>query len=346
VLRSRVERAPRGFIVSLRYGLATGVILLLTRLARAQLQVPVLELDWHAPEGCPTAAEVQSEVMRLVGSNALPGRQLFVHAEAKNEGLAQWTLTLQTSIEDSVGERSLAGKSCRAVTDAAVLTLALTLNPELKLPESTLVPAETMPKDPNASGPWTERGAPQSVPNVPQRHQSKAEPLHGLVRTRVGLREAAVAKPYGEFGLGLGISYAQFHSWLLGSFTVDGNAHSFKSGAGAHFWEGSIASVNCYSFARGAFDVAPCLGLDWTRVRGDGYGFDRPAAGAIHWFSAVFGASLGWQLHPSGWLKLDGYGLVPLKRPTAFATPGRLEDLLQPQIVGAEVDFGVEWQIW
>ncbi len=332
--------------MSLRYGLATGFVLLLTRLAQAQLQAPVLVLDWHAPEGCPTAAEVQSEVMRLVGSNALPGRQLFVHAEAKNVGLAQWTLTLQTSIEGSVGERSLAGKSCRAVADAAVLTLALTLNPELKLPESTLVPAEAMPKSPNAGGPWIERGAPPSVPNVPQRQKINGEPLHGLVRTRVGLREAAVSRLYGEFGLGLGVSYAQFHSWLLGSFTVDGNARSFKSGAGAHFWEASIASVNCYSFASGAFDVAPCLGLDWTLVRAHGYHFDSPETGTIHWFSAVLGASLGWQLHPSWWLKLDGYGLVPLRRPIAFATPGRLEDLLRPQTVGAEADFGVEWQIW
>ena len=83
MLRSHFER---GSIVSLRFGIITGLVLL-AQLARAQSQPPRLELDWHAPDGCPTASEVQSEVMRLVGSNALPGRQLFVHAEAKNEGL-------------------------------------------------------------------------------------------------------------------------------------------------------------------------------------------------------------------------------------------------------------------
>jgi len=289
---------------------------------------------------------VQSEVTRLVGSSALPTRQLFVRAEAKNEGFAQWTLTLQTNLEGTLGERSLAGKSCRAVTDAAVLTLALTLNPELRLPEATRAPAEPGATNATAGGPWTERGAPPSTSNVPQPHK-RNEPIHGLVSARAGLRAGAARDPYGEFGLSFGVAYEHFHSALLGSFTVDGNAHSqLKDGAGANFWEVSLASVNCYSAASGSFDVAPCLGLDWTRVHGHGYGFDERQFGTIHWFSALFGASLGWQLHPFWWLRLDGYGLVPLRRPAAFAMAGGQENLLHPHIVGAEVDFGLEWQLW
>ncbi len=291
----------------------------------------------------------------MVGGGPRPAKGLFVHAEAKNAGFSQWTLTLQTSLEGTVGERTLAGKSCRAVADAAVLTLALTLNPELKLPESTSVTIEPAATSSSAQfplstrtggGPWTERGAPPSTASVPQRH-NKNEQLQGLVRTRVGLRAGSVGDPHGEFGLGLGVAYEHFHSWLLSSLIVDGNAKSqVKSGDGANFWEAALASVNCYSAVSGSLDVAPCVGLDWTRVRADGYGFDKPRSGTIHWFSALLGASLGWRLHPSWWLKLDGYGLVPLRRPAAIATPGRAENLLQPQPVGAEVDLSVQFRIW
>lgn len=96
-----------------------GAWLLFATPAHAQLQ-----LRWHAPgASCPTQAEVEGEVRRLVGTEPLATYE----AEAVIRHDARWELTLRAA----GGERRLEADSCRALGEAAALILALAIDPSL-----------------------------------------------------------------------------------------------------------------------------------------------------------------------------------------------------------------------
>ncbi len=103
--------------------------------ARAQLRETAksaaLELDWRAPAGCPEARAVRAEVLRLARLDSSPPSQLRATAEIRTDG-QNWQLTLTTELAGISGERTLTASSCRALSDAATLTLALILNPDVE----------------------------------------------------------------------------------------------------------------------------------------------------------------------------------------------------------------------
>jgi hypothetical protein len=108
-------------------------LLLASRPSGAAQSAP-LSLLWHAPAPatCPTAADVEAEVLRLAGTELRVTQSLEVEATAALGQDGKWTLTLRTRLGGVSGERVLRGDSCREVAEAGALVLALTLNPELE----------------------------------------------------------------------------------------------------------------------------------------------------------------------------------------------------------------------
>jgi hypothetical protein len=93
------------------------------------------ELDWRAPSGCPEARAVRAEVLRLARIDTSPRSQLRATAEIRTDGQT-WELTLSTELDGISGERTLTANTCRALSDAATLTLALILNPDVETAQS------------------------------------------------------------------------------------------------------------------------------------------------------------------------------------------------------------------
>jgi hypothetical protein len=93
---------------------------------------PELSLRWRAPEGCPAAATVEAEFVRLLGGadRAASDKRLRVVATVRRLATEKWAVTLQTDVGGDIGRRTIEGDSCRAVTSAAALILAMTLDPE------------------------------------------------------------------------------------------------------------------------------------------------------------------------------------------------------------------------
>ena len=290
-----MSRAALKSFVPFRHIIIAG--LLLPALAAAQPDSSPLLLDWDAPVQCPTGADVRNEVMRLLGTSASSGQSLSVRAAVTADGESRWTLTLKTSVNGESGERVLVGRSCRAVTDAAVLTLALTLNPELRLPEHDATQA-----GPHVQGQSRPTSPPRPAMPTSDTHGMRIAPpsndtVHGQLRLFAGSRVFAAPDLAGEIGLGMGLSYERLHNWFEGSLTPEADAHSqVKRGAGAYYWRGSLTDLVCYSFGGEPFEIAPCLGLDGSRVQGHGYGFDQNHYASIAWVSAVFGADFGWKI--------------------------------------------------
>jgi hypothetical protein len=280
---------------------------------------------------------VRADVERLVGATIASGPRLVAQGTVLEEAANRWALTLRTVIDGASGERVLIGRSCRAVTDAAVITLALTLNPDLTLPESdsTSVADQTPAPSKTAHG---------SNPDVPPSDSfDDAETLHWLVGSLVGPRWGLFHRPVEEYGLGIGANSGRMEVWLEGVFG-SGTVSSAKPGAHADFWFTSFRGLGCYSVGDGSLALLPCGGLDFTRVQGRAAGFDNSGQASMSWNSLLLGAKLDWRFHRAWRLELNGFGLLPLARPRAYVTHGADEDLLRPSSLGARATLGIQWQ--
>ena len=324
-----------GSVVPLCHKIILGLALLT---ASAQARSSPLVLDWQAPADCPTSSDVQRDVMRLVGANVSAGQVLFVRAVVTADAARHFTLTLQTRANQETGERKLTGESCRAVTEAGVLTLALTLNPGLKLPEAAPTDATSNTRESSSSRSQVADADPRRL---------ASDDTHGYVQLLVGMRALAAPDVAGEVGLAFGISYGSLQNWSTATLSPPADAQSdVKPGAGANYWRGSLSDRVCISFGNESFATAPCLGLDASRIQGQGYGFDQNRSASFAWVSAVFGASLAWKLRRGWQARLDGYGLVPLARPYGFVASNGSERLLRPEPLGAQISLGLQYRIW
>jgi hypothetical protein len=112
------------------------------------------ELSWEAPAGCPAAAEIEANVARIVGLREK--RPVTVRALAR-EVDGGWRLDLHTRTNDEEGERELRGASCAEVASAAVVVIALTIDPEVMAlpPPPPPLPPPPPPPPPPAPPPRT-----------------------------------------------------------------------------------------------------------------------------------------------------------------------------------------------
>jgi hypothetical protein len=299
-------------------------------------------LDWRAPANCPAVADVHGQVLRLVGTTLPVKEVLLAHATLSKDETGGWTLTLRTRIGGASGERVLTGNSCRAVTDAAVLTLALTVNPELRLPETVALPAPSSSHNSSHA---------QTIPSPAVAEQrgvgDTPASWHVYSRVLVGFRSGAAPNLTSEAGLGVGFAYGRVQNWAMASITPAADTPSdAKAGAGAKYWQASLADLVCYSLGSDSMVIAPCVGVDVSRLQGRGYGFDQNRKASVAWYSVAFGAGLVWRLHRDWQVRLDGYGLLALKRPSAFVTSDRTDVLLKPAAIGAQINLGLQFQLW
>jgi hypothetical protein len=85
-------------------------------------------VEWVAPDGCPDAAHVQHEVVRLLADARVPdGVYLRAHAEVRREKSGVWRVDLRTLGPEGPGLRRVTAESCPALAAATALILALAL---------------------------------------------------------------------------------------------------------------------------------------------------------------------------------------------------------------------------
>lgn len=107
---------------------------------------PDVALEWSAPPGCSTGADVRAKVLGLLGPRAhTKGRSARARGEVSALARGGFGLRLSVTTEDGTVQRTLEAKSCRALADAAALVIALGYDPvAVVLPE----PSEPLPAPP------------------------------------------------------------------------------------------------------------------------------------------------------------------------------------------------------
>lgn len=102
-----------------------------------------LTLEWSGAPECPDRATIHREVLRLAQLTAVSLHHGAATARVQRQG-AKYQLSLHAELDGVSGQREFDGQSCDSVADAAVLTLALMLNPDAQI-ERAAPPAASDP---------------------------------------------------------------------------------------------------------------------------------------------------------------------------------------------------------
>jgi hypothetical protein len=252
-----------------------------------------------------------------------------------------WTLELETRRESGApSTRTLEGKSCNEVTNAAAVVIGLSIRDSV--PAAAGAVTETPP--PAAAenpGDHSEQVAEPS----PAVHPASQEPARRLahelaaVVTLAGILDTA-SLPGPALGVALsgGARYAGF------AFEVQGTAlvpQMLELGAGqsAEFNLLAGALFVCLTPGAASLTLLACAGLELGRMSGEGHGVTNPKLGSALWDAVRL--DLGGELPLSAnWRLSARVGLMlPVSRPE-FQLDG--QDIYRPAALGFRAGLGVE----
>lgn len=269
-----------------------------------------LELALEAPDGCPDASSLRESAIRLasVGEETSSGLMARVTVVESTEG--HFLLSMQTEQDGIHGVRTLDGRSCRAVMEAAALILALMLNPEAQLPSEPTAPP---PKRPTGS-----RAPVRRTRQLEALPPSK-EPLALAATAHVGLEVGALPHAGPDSSLGGTAELGRGSVWLFGSVAppqvklVEGD-----SSRGGRLWMGSGTGLGCWTLLGTTSSLAACVGTAFNWIQGKGLGVAHRRSGAVYWVSPAAGALTDVQL--GSWIafRAAALGMVPLARPKTY----------------------------
>jgi hypothetical protein len=250
--------------------------------------------------------------MRLVGTGQRSARNVRARIGVRKNAHADFRLVLLTEFDGISGERILRGRSCDSVVDAAAVTLAIMLDPEVET-ETPTPPAQAATIQPASPAPQPEPAKKREQGSL----ESPRKPTFQLLTTSsVGLDFGVMPQPRPEFSLGFGLAHerwsmlASANYGLPQTLRVPGQAH-----AGGRLWHGSLVALACGAQAPEPPRVGACIGGAYTRVQGRGVGVANVREASTGWISptaSVFGEL---RLSQRGAFRFSATLLVPLNRP-------------------------------
>lgn len=371
---STVIRSPAGPLLLIRLVASNCLVLLVnaTWVTPLHAEVPPLVLRWDAPAECPTQAQVESEVMHLV-SKVRFSSTLEAEATIRSQSGQGYRLLLRTVQAGAGGERDFTGRSCRAVSDAAIVTMALSLDPNLSLPQHVSTRREPSPADESVRTPQQptksdssqdetatssrQKPAPARIPaeanSDSKRKRFATEepvtqsvtPIQGLLHSAVGWSWGALPHSTAEIGLGFGIQRGRLALKLQVVLSPPVTSYSQRqAGIGGEFLSTMGDGQACWAFFAHKITFSPCLGMALTRVGAQAVHVDPHPSKHLVFASSEFGVQAKREVTTGITLFILGNLQLPLKRPAALV----LEDevLYQPNLWIARIGAGAEWQIW
>jgi hypothetical protein len=285
-----------------------------------------MELDWSAPAECPDGEAVRSAAISLTGAHKQNSRHLKARGSIRPADGTGWILSLTTDLDGVTGERTLAGDSCQSLTDAAVLMLALILNPDLASPS----PKPALDQKPAPPSPII---AP-AIERPPRRRWR--------VGASAGIQMGVLRDPSSSFALSFGVARGRLSLRLVPGLTPPRDVFAdTQRKLGGRLWLGTIAALGCWSVAIGWFELGPCFGLEATRLHGHGLGVLHPRQVTAYWSSAELAAFVGLPVGHGVLLEVGGIGLLPLSRPSVYLD--EIGPVSRPASLGFSALGGLAW---
>lgn len=322
-----------------------------------------VHLEWQAPDGCPTAAEIEAGVQHLLGGKpqVSAAGSLDVSASARRDARGLWQGEVETRLGAKLARRSIQAESCRALADATALIVALMLDPEAvaahrasAAPVATAAAASpSSPSSPSTPSAGTPPKVVASSPPTAPAGKGAAEPRAPGGSADVSVWLAADSAldlgtlPRAALGAGLALGLGWRRSTLGVGFEdfakVSTSIGGTSPAAGGNFHLLAAWFAACPAVAAGALDAGGCARFELESMSGTGSGVARPYSNSFRW-AAVGGALLG-RFHVNRALSIPlelGF-IVPLASPR-FVLKGVTENagqVLRPAPVSGRVALGV-----
>jgi hypothetical protein len=281
-----------------------------------------LTLDWQAPQECPSAADVRSEIERLLGGppQLPPGKPLSVHAVVRNDGV--WRVSLGTTAGTKARKRELDADSCRGAAEATALIVALMVDPNAvaqPLPAPVASPASSG----RLSGPT---GGPSSSPSAiggpdtepPRAAGTDSGPTSFTVASLMSVSMGTLPQPDIAAGVSIGIRHGLLSFALAGYYgLIERTAYaSSLQGAGGRFRFGSASLIGCHALVHGPLDAGPCAFVDVGGMGAQGFGVSREQQRTAVWLAAGAAGFVKWNVGRRVALLLELGALAPFFRPS------------------------------
>jgi hypothetical protein len=320
---------------------ATFALLSAARIAGAQSDSAAadlpLELEWSAPEGCPSQSDVLTRVRGLLGEHRSAERpvtkvkgavrQTTAHDGTGAELVLETHVTRQGATPLS-GRRTLAGATCDEVTSAGALVIALAIDPEAVTEEQARVetPAEAAPATksdttPDTAPPAPTPPAPAPVNVAPPANRATAggPSADGMIAARVALDVGSLPAPALGFFLAGGFAVGRLRAELAAGYFLPRFAAA-PDGTGATENKGADVSLpvadvrGCYALVPGRLTLDGCLAMEAGALVAVGEGFDRSTTSVSPWLAAEAALAIAYRARPSLSFGASAGALVPFGR--------------------------------
>lgn len=314
--------------MALALGLACGAGS--TASARVIAHVPPPTVQWTAPEECPADAFTEALDHLLAESSLVAPLRVQAIAEHTADG---WSIHAAFDAGPGlVGERTFQALTCRTVTQAAALAIAIAVDPSvldrLVAPAQAtptaaeadpVVPQVAVPQEPATSSPGpTEPWLGPIVAAAPAAEGRRGEPSsawRGLLGVAGLLDGGALPGPGGGLAGAVGVLHGHFRGELVGAYRfATRRVAAADPRVGGELMQWSVGARGCGVPRLGAVEVPLCAGLDAGQTVGRGTGLREPFTSAQPWLAGLAEVGVAWPVRP--WLALTARAslAVPMLR--------------------------------
>jgi hypothetical protein len=290
-----------------------------------------LHVDWVAPEGCPTRAELASSLEADVPANHT--FHASVRIDEPNRDAGPWRAVVLTTADGVEHTRVVEAADCERVSSAAVLvvTLAATNLPALDAPAAG---AHTSGHQNEADAP-AEPAPPPALSGGDRAAHDNFSPFsfHIRVQPLVGANIGLFPQPGLSWGLGVAFMTGRVRAQAA---VASWSGSSSGPTRGVQLGLTSFAVRGAWLFAPADFlQLGPSAGLEMGSLSATGFGISSPQSSGLFWGCVVGGPTAGFSL---------------TKRISAWVTTELGVNLTRPQYSISEgghdvTVYGVGWLV-
>ncbi len=287
---------------------------------------PAVDIDWSAPETCPTREALLEELDAYLDHESAGSSDRVDQVQARIEqSESGWKLHLRAQVEGGVLERTLEADRCELLGKAAALMISVLVHPTAVV-ESIEKAKTTQPKP--APEPEFD---PQ--PQLQAQVESEREPSPWLPSLRVGLSGGAALGtfpgPAGQLQLQFGLVFRHLRAEIMAVYTTPTEVlysdaeleaaqidPSENPGVGASVQSWSAGGRLCGTPRAQRWRFVLCAGGEAGKYLANGVGLNDPRRATPNALRLSAGAGAEFALTSQLLLNLSGDAIVPILRPS------------------------------
>jgi hypothetical protein len=278
-----------------------------------------LDLRWHAPEGCPTADFIESEVARIVG---LPWASIEsswreVSASVETRGNTFLLHVDLVAANGATSERRVSAASCTEAGEAVVAILTTGVAPHQRRPEAERPAGVTLP--PVDAEPVTIADRVDASEAEP-----RAVPLTPVLGASLGMDFGTLPAPAPFAQLNIGLEWGRLAALAFVGATSPVLGEIDGAIAGAEVSLIMSGLLGCVRVIESRVSPVACAGIELGSLEASGYGTSAGRDGSAFWSAGLARGALDVAISDASTVSLGVTAVVPFRH---------LRVVLQPEEV-------------